>query len=314
MGGIDGRGLTVLLVAWVFMAQAVTAADQDSSARTTVTSLNNLRGKLTITSGPNVTVVANPSSRTITIDAPGGSLSTGGWVFTAQNTNTGSGGIGVYASTDSSGNAAGVWGYSGSAASYGVYGQSSQGVGIGGYSASGEAGQFVGNVSVTGTLSKGAGSFKIDHPLDPENKYLYHSFVESPDMMNIYNGNAILDGEGEAVVNLPDWFDALNEDFRYQLTSIGSPAPNLHVGEKLAGNRFRIAGGSPGGEVSWQITGIRHDVYAQAHRIPVEVEKADEDRGRYLHPELYGQDSEMAVDTARVPIRPGSDVGRPQER
>ena len=45
-----------------------------------------------------------------------------------------------------------------------------------------------GNLDVTGTISKGGGTFKIDHPLDPTNKYLYHSFVESPDMMNIYNG------------------------------------------------------------------------------------------------------------------------------
>ena len=66
-----------------------------------------------------------------------------------------------------------------------------------------------GNVSVTGTLSKGSGSFKIDHPLDPKNKYLYHSFVESPDMMNIYNGNITTDANGFATVEMPDWFEAL---------------------------------------------------------------------------------------------------------
>src|SRR5262249_61136694 len=50
----------------------------------------------------------------------------------------------------------------------------------------GLAGMFFGDVSISGNLSKGGGSFKIDHPLDPENKYLYHSFVESPDMKNIH--------------------------------------------------------------------------------------------------------------------------------
>ena len=50
-----------------------------------------------------------------------------------------------------------------------------------------------GNVDVIGTLSKGGGSFKIDHPLDPANKYLYHSFVESPDMKNMYDGNVTTD-------------------------------------------------------------------------------------------------------------------------
>src|SRR5262249_35543573 len=82
----------------------------------------------------------------------------------------------------------------------------------------GLAGEFLGDVSVSGNLSKGGGSFKIDHPLDPENKYLYHSFVESPDMMNVYNGNVVTDASGDAFVEMPEYFEALNKDFRYQLT------------------------------------------------------------------------------------------------
>src|SRR6202012_2405608 len=83
------------------------------------------------------------------------------------------------------------------------------------------AGFFDGNVSGLGTLSKSGGSFKIDDPTDPANKYLSHSFVESPDMMNIYNGNVVTDSSGSADITLPDWFMALNKDFRYQLTVIG---------------------------------------------------------------------------------------------
>jgi hypothetical protein len=149
--------------------------------------------------------------------------------------------------------------------------------------------QVAGNLSVTGTLSKGAGSFKIDHPLDPANKYLSHSFVESPDMMNVYNGNIVLDAKGRAWVELPDYFEALNQDFRYQLTAIGAPGPNLYVAQEIRGNRFQIAGGKAGGKVSWQVTGIRHDAYANAHRIPTEEEKIGDDRGSYLHPELFNQ-------------------------
>ena len=62
------------------------------------------------------------------------------------------------------------------------------------------------NVHVTGTLSKGAGAFRIDHPLEPETKYLQHSFVESPDMMNVYNGNVRTDRRGFATVRLPRYF------------------------------------------------------------------------------------------------------------
>ena len=147
-----------------------------------------------------------------------------------------------------------------------------------------------GNLAIAGNMSKAGGSFKIDHPLDPSGKYLYHSFVESPDMMNIYNGTAILDAKGKAAVTLPDWFEALNRDFRYQLTAIGAPGPNLYISKKVVGNRFEIAGGQPNAEVSWQVTGVRHDAWADAHRIPVEVKKTGEEAGKYLHPDLFGMD------------------------
>jgi hypothetical protein len=171
----------------------------------------------------------------------------------------------------------------------------SGGIGVFGSSFGGLAGSFQGNVRVTGTLTKGGGSFKIDHPLDPANKYLSHSFVESPDMMNIYNGNAVLDENGEAWISLPEWFDALNRDIRYQLTAIAVPA-NLYIAEKVRDNRFKIAGGKPRMEVSWQVTGVRRDPYAEAHRIQVEEEKPQSERGFYLHPDVYGQSREKDIE------------------
>jgi len=106
--------------------------------------------------------------------------------------------------------------------------------------------------------------------------------------MNVYNGNVPLDAKGEAWVSLPDYFEALNQDFRYQLTPIGNPGRHiLYIAKEIANNRFKIAGGRPGARVSWQVTGIRHDAYANAHRIQVEEDKGDK-RGTYLHPELIG--------------------------
>jgi len=151
---------------------------------------------------------------------------------------------------------------------------------------------------VTGSIEKAGGSFKIDHPLDPENKYLLHSFVESPDMMNVYNGNVTLDQSGEAVVTLPDWFQALNIDYRYQLTPIGAPGPNLYIAQEISGNAFRIAGGSAGMKVSWQVTGIRNDAWARQNRIPVEMPKEGSERGTYLHPEAFGVSASRGLDAA----------------
>ena len=162
------------------------------------------------------------------------------------------------------------------------------------------AGEFIGNVEVEGTLSKDSGSFKIDHPLDPANKYLYHSFVESPDMMNIYNGNVTTSAAGEAVVTLPEWFETLNRDFRYQLTVLGQFAQAI-VSSKVANHQFSIKTDKPDVEVSWQVTGIRQDAWANAHRIPVEEMKSEKERGFYRHPELYNAPPEKSVSWARHP-------------
>jgi hypothetical protein len=142
-----------------------------------------------------------------------------------------------------------------------------------------------GDLIVGGNVTKGSGSFKIDYPLDPANKTLSHSFVESPDMMNIYNGNLTTDTKGQAVVTLPEYFQALNRDFRYQLTVIGEFAQAI-VAREIKDNRFSIKTNKPNVKVSWQITGIRQDAYANANRIQV-VESKGERRGTYLHPELF---------------------------
>jgi hypothetical protein len=145
----------------------------------------------------------------------------------------------------------------------------------------------------------GSKKFRIDHPLDPANKYLYHASVESSEMKNIYDGNVVLDANGEATVQLPDWFEAVNTDFRYQLTPIGRPGPGLYVSQEISGNSFQIAGGSPGLKVSWQVTGVRQDAYARAHPLVVEEAKGESERGKYIHPELYGAPKEQSMRWAR---------------
>lgn len=180
---------------------------------------------------------------------------------------------------------------------YPVYGlNSSNNYGILGYhdGSTSYAGYFSGNVTVVGLVSKSGGSFKIDHPLDPENKFLYHSFVESPDMLNIYNGNIMTDASGDASVQLPSYFQALNIEFKYQLTVIGQFAQAI-VSQEVVNNQFSIKTDKPNVKVSWQVTGVRNDPYAQQHRIAVEVEKTGEERGKYLIPELYGASPEKAI-------------------
>ncbi len=216
------------------------------------------------------------------------STSPGSYSAGVRGENRGTGGLGI-----------GVWG-SHEGSGWGVLGESPDGVGVYGSSTSGYAGYFGGNVTVTGSLAKGGGSFKIDHPLDPENRFLLHSFVESPDMMNIYNGNVVTDDKGYAWVEMPDWFESLNRDFRYQLTVIGQFAQAI-VADTMQDGRFRIRTDVPGVEVSWQVTGIRQDAWAEANRIPVEQDKSPAEQGRYLHAAAWGQPAERAIDFQPAP-------------
>jgi hypothetical protein len=203
-------------------------------------------------------------------------------------------------------------------AGIGVFGVSNSGDGLRGKSSSGYAAYLDGRVFIRGPLQKPGGSFKIDHPLEPDNKYLQHSFVESSDMKNIYDGVITLDSKGEAEIELPDWFCALNKDFRYQLTAIGAPGPNLHINKEISeitindsnkidnnsSSHFKIAGGTPGLKVSWQVTGIRKDPWANANRIQVEEDKPAKEKGYYIHPELYGQPAEKGINVVSLPEYP----------
>ncbi|MBI3950924.1 MAG: hypothetical protein HY314_10780 [Acidobacteria bacterium] len=186
---------------------------------------------------------------------------------------------------------------------YGVLGGCAEGVPRCG------AALFNGSLQVTGVKL-----FHIDHPLDPANKYLNHASVESPEMKNVYDGMTVLDSQGEAVVTLPGWFETLNKNFRYQLTAVGAPGPNLYVAEEIKNNRFKIAGGTPGMKVSWQVTGIRQDAWAKAHPVVVEEDKSDAERGHYLNPELFGQPADSSLlKLLRQPSKPMQPQGKDRD-
>ncbi len=215
------------------------------------------------------------------------------------DTDTGNGVKGE--SFDDSFSAAGVYGFARGANSNGVIGEANNGAaafGVWGKSTNGFAGFFSGKVQVTGTLFKPSGGFKIDHPLDPENKYLCHSFVESPDMLNVYSGNVTTDTDGNATITLPEYFEVLNQDFRYQLTVIGQFAQAI-VAQEVRNNQFTIQTDQPQVKVSWQVTGVRKDPFANMHRILVEEDKPADERRTYLHPEAYGQPETRGVGYAR---------------
>ena len=253
-------------------------------------------------------------------------------VYGFEGATTGAGAVvGVSGGTASAGTAsAGVLGFeeATSGTVIGVEGQAASPDGAGGYfiNTSTSGGYVVEGQSSTGVVfsvnNSGDGYFsgtvscsgcktEMDDPADPANKYLYHSFVQSPDMMNVYNGNITTNGNGVATVKLPNYFESLNRDFRYQLTVIGQFAQAI-VAQEISQNQFTIKTSQPNVKVSWQVTGVRQDPWANAHRVPDEVEKPADKRGYYLHPELYGAGPDKNVRPGlvtadaktRIPSRP----------
>ena len=259
-------------------------------------------------------------------------------------------GTGVFGyTTASTGTAKGVYGQSlGSSgmgvlgvaaattgATYGVFGQTASETGhaVHGFAAGGASGFGIG---VYGRADATAGwaiwsagrfgasgtkSFCIDHPADPENKYLLHYSTESPEVINFYSGNVVLDDTGEASVELPSYFARINEDPRYTLTPVGAPMPMLHVGVEIdeaalaigaaaapgvpvPSSSFRIVGGVPGAKVSWRVEAVRNDRWVQHRGAPVEVDKPAPEQGMYQNPEFYHQPPEKGMGYAASPGHP----------
>ncbi len=145
--------------------------------------------------------------------------------------------------------------------------------------------------------ASGTKSFQIDHPLLPETHFLNHFCTESPEPLNSYSGNVVTDARGYAVVQLPPYFEAINRDFRYQLTVIDASDDFVlaKVVQKIQNNRFVIRTSKPFVEVSWRVEAVRNDLWIQRYGFQSEPEKPDELKGKYLHPELYDQPKERGI-------------------
>jgi hypothetical protein len=140
----------------------------------------------------------------------------------------------------------------------------------------------------------GPKAFLIDHPLRPAEAFLAHFAMEGPEPYNIYRGSTVTDDEGKAVVRLPDYFEAANKDFHYQLTTVG-PNTQAWIIQKIQNNTFIIGTNQPRVEVFWTVTAVRNDPYARHFMLSAEIEKKGDMRGRYLLPELYN-----APENARI--------------
>jgi len=175
---------------------------------------------------------------------------------------------------------------------YGVYGAITNGNGYGG--------GFFGDIIVMGDVEKNNCYFLIDHPLDPENKLLRHSCVESPENLLMYRGRVILDANGTGTAALPDYFTALADErgSSVHLTPRGQPFPTGY--DWNSSGDLLIIFGEAGREVSWMVLAERDDPVARHRARPVEEDKGPDsrycDRGIFLFPVAYGYPIERAKD------------------
>ncbi len=269
--GVDGRGNTLGVYGWATATTGVTYGVYGQSASTDGTGVY---GWATATTGDTYGVYGRTASQFGT-GVHGEATATTGFT------------LGVYGEVSSpSSLAIGVFGtapFGGSA--HAVYAQ--------------------GKLTASGIKS-----FQIDHPLRPETHFLNHFCTEAPEPLNAYSGNVTTDARGYAVVQLPDYFEAINRDFRYQLTVIGQFAQAI-VAEEIRANRFVIRTDKPHVKVSWRVEAVRNDRWVQQHGYQTEQEKPEDYRGKYLHPELYGQPKERGIFYRPDPQPAPNEQGKP---
>ncbi|MBS1715838.1 MAG: hypothetical protein JST30_16040 [Armatimonadetes bacterium] len=191
-------------------------------------------------------------------------------------------------------NAYGLVGYGGGVGGRGVRATTPSGTGYGLLAENTGGGSKVAIRAVGNTEATGTKSFVIDHPLDPANKLLRHYSAEGPEPYLIYRGTVKLGADGKAWAVLPLYFAQIAEQPHYQLTAVGAPS-EVYVATEVQGNRFQIGGGKPGLKVCWTVTALRNDKYVQKYPLEKEPMKADGERGKFLHPELYGAKPEAAL-------------------
>ncbi|MBS1714174.1 MAG: hypothetical protein JST30_07530 [Armatimonadetes bacterium] len=286
------------LLSSVTQGVAVSATSQGGNAvvgiSTSAIGVLGLNGSTTIAS------VIGANSAT-TGDAPGGSFttgSTGGFALQGLATKTTGFSKGVVGESRSTINGEGVLGIvPNSGAGFGVHGKCLSPNGFGVF--------CEGNQAATGTKS-----FIIDHPLDPENRYLKHYCAEGPEPRNVYTGHVRTDGQGYAWVKLPDYYESVNTDPEYQLTVVDSSEDFVlvKVVQRVVAGRFRIRTSKPGVDVSWRIEAVRNDKWVRQTGHSAEPLKPDVYRGTYLNPELYGQPASRAQSRAGLRANGG---GRP---
>ncbi len=256
----------------------------------------------TSSSGTPIGVLGQVASAVNGVGVSGYSFATTGGGRGVEGSSDSDIGVGVYgisnSLTSTGAGPAGVRGVSRANQSFGVVGEiigttNTTSIGVVGLNASVEANAFA--VFAAGKSgASGTKSFQIDHPLDPANKTLTHYSAEGPEPYLMYRGNVVLDGSGEADVELPAYFDAINRDVHYQLTAIGAPAV-LYIAEEVADNRFRIAGGQSGMKVSWTVTGVRNDEFCRQAALAIEADKPDHLKGTYIMPNLYNMPESMGA-------------------
>lgn len=123
-----------------------------------------------------------------------------------------------------------------------------------------------GNLTISGSLSKGSGTFKIDHPLQPDTHHLVHSFIEGPRCDLLYRGTVQLDA-GDARVNLDTashmtegTFEALSRHAQCFTTNETGWA---RVRGMIIGNKLRIESKNltSADTVSWLVIAERRDAH-----------------------------------------------------
>jgi hypothetical protein len=140
----------------------------------------------------------------------------------------------------------GILGTATGTGAHGVDGESDNGPGVYGQSANSYAGDFIGDVLISGSLTVGGGCSGCAGA----------QLKVAGRPATMLNGNVRTNARGFATVRVPKTFQAAGPSVRYQLTVVGTRGWNARVVKLIRHGRFTIQTDRPGVRVSWQVTNM----------------------------------------------------------
>ncbi|HMS57135.1 MAG TPA: hypothetical protein PKA27_17260 [Fimbriimonadaceae bacterium] len=124
-----------------------------------------------------------------------------------------------------------------------------------------------------------------------------HYSAEGPEPLNVYQGPVRTDERGFATVELPDYYESINIEPTVQLTVVddGEEFVLAKVVNRPKNGSFVIRTNHLAVRSTGESKRKGMIVGCNSTELRVEIDKSDNEKGKYQRPELYGLPAERSI-------------------